>query len=102
MSLCFRERVGALKTQNVTAVCYDLKALCVFNKAGRLFCCTKSNITKFQHLGKLHLHLKVVSLATVMDRVMFLECLTELSLINIVFQKALNEIQFSFLVQTFN
>lgn len=31
VSLCFRE--GALKTQNVTAEYYDLKAACVVNKA---------------------------------------------------------------------
>lgn len=30
VSLCFREGAGALKTQNVRAEYYDLKAACVF------------------------------------------------------------------------
>lgn len=59
VSLCFREGAGALKTQNVRAEYYDLKAACVFNKAVWLFCSAKSSVRKFLHLrvrSSLHFH----------------------------------------------
>lgn len=41
VSLCLIGRVGALKTQNVKWVYYDLKADCVFKKVGWMFCNTE-------------------------------------------------------------
>lgn len=93
VSLCFREGAGALKTQNVRAEYYDLKAACVFNKAVWLFCSTKSSVRKFLHLqvcSSLHFH----AFKNDESRKSCLVCPPVLTLINKASQKSLKDFFF--------
>lgn len=45
-------RESGLWKPKMSERCVMISKQSVFNKAGRLFCSTKSNITEFQHLGK--------------------------------------------------